>query len=220
MADRWYPVPDPENPSLTVRLPSVTTILDVTMSEQKRSRLAMSQADNPLTAAIRREQGTTRGTLLDGWFKNSCLRGAVLPAPSGLEKIARQLRPYLLGLVRNPPHYPDETLWSVRLGYAGRSDLVAPHVRAGGLVLYELKTSGYGPWPEAIAEAQLQAAAYFLLWPSIHPDLPLQGICTIHVTPYLFQERLILKGDRLTQLLSLWAVRLRMFGSAFSQRYE
>ena len=69
------------------------------------------------------------------------------------------------------------------LGYAGTLDLVAGHPLTPGLVLNELKSTGYKIWPQAIADAELQAAAYALAWPHQFPDLPIAALAP-HPPPF------------------------------------
>jgi DNA sulfur modification protein DndE len=71
---------------------------------------------------------------------------------------------------------------------------------------------------DAIADAELQAAAYALAWPYQYPHLPITALATLHVTPYSLRENLILDPHAIAQLQGQFLKRLRGFGAAYSGR--
>ena len=216
---RWYSFWD--DSGQFHHLPSVTTILDVTMAPARRSRLTQALATRPLTSTRQRQAASQRGDRLDQWFKACCQQGKPLPIPAAIAQPGRQLKPYLSQLLSLPhPRYINQPVFNPDQGYAGTLDLVAGHPLTPGLVLYELKSTGYKIWPDAIADAELQAAAYALAWPYQYPHLPITALATLHVTPYSLKENLILDPDEIAQLQHQFLKRLRGFGAAYSGRGE
>lgn len=211
---RWYPITEGE---VTVRLPSTTTVLDVTMAQSRRDTLVRAEMANPLSYTLRREAALARGTAVDHWFKTSLDAGRVLPRPHAVDAQCRRLLPLLRGILRmKAPFWTDEVVHSTALGYAGTLDVVA--TLPGGLrAVIELKTSAYTIWPEAIAEAQLQATAYFLAWGRMYPDRPVDAIATYHVTPYMLHTQVTHKPEAIQKLTAAWLRRLKHFASRFNQ---
>jgi hypothetical protein len=121
------------------------------------------------------------------WFKACCHQGKLLPLPAPIAQMGRQLKPYLAQLLALPqPLYTNQPVFNPDHGYAGTLDLVAGHPLTPGLVPYELKSTSYKIWPQAIADAELQAAAYALAWPHQFPDLPIATLAP-HPTPLPLQ---------------------------------
>ena len=213
---RWYTFWDDQGQFH--RLPSVTTILNLTQPPQARAQLTQALANHPLASTRKRQTSRQRGDRLDQWFKACCHQGKLLPIPAAISPMGRQLKPYLAQLLALPqPLYPNQPVFNPDHGYAGTLDLVAGHPLTPGLVLYELKSTGYKIWPQAIADAELQAAAYALAWPHQFPDLSITALATLHVTPYSLKENLILDPGAIAQLQGQFLKRLRGFGAAYSR---
>jgi hypothetical protein len=216
MGRRWYRIPDPDNPDQYLSLPSTTTVLDVTLPLERRHNLQRAVMDDPISATLRRERGADRGKTFDRWVKNCLKSGKLLPSPSEVQPLAQRFGPYLRKLLGLGPFWCDELVYSIPLGYAGTLDFVCPRPGSGQLCLYELKTSAYRAWPQAVTEAELQAAAYYLAWANHHDPILEGGICTIHVTPYQVIENPI-QGVQLGAVLKQWDWRRRQFGARFSE---
>jgi hypothetical protein len=77
---RWYSFWD--DSGQFHHLPSVTTILDVTMAPARRSRLTQAIASRPLASTRQRQAASQRGDRLDQWFKACCQQGKPLPNPA------------------------------------------------------------------------------------------------------------------------------------------
>lgn len=213
---RWYTVSDPPGTE-PIRLPSVTTILDVTMPQARRDTLVRAEMASPVSYTLRREQALARGNAVDGWLKGTLKAGHPLPRPFVVDRQCQRLLPLVRGILQNrSPIWTDEQVHSVTLGYAGTLDLVATLPR-GLRAVIEIKSAAYTIWPEAIAEAQLQAIAYFLAWARMYPDRPLDAIATYHVTPYTIHAQITHKPEILTRLTSSWLLRLKHFASRFNQ---
>lgn len=213
---RWYTVSDPPDTE-PVRLPSVTTILDVTMPQQRRDTLVRAEMAAPVNYQLKREAAIARGNAVDTWFKHCLLEGRVYGLPHPVELQCRRLLPLVRGIVNTGgPVWADQVVHHTDLGYAGTLDVVA--TLPGGLrACIELKTSAYTIWPEAVAEAQLQDAAYYLAWMHMHPDRPIDAIATFHVTPYMFHQHITSEPVALARAVQTWLMRLKQFASRYSQ---
>ncbi|MFM7325359.1 MAG: hypothetical protein ACKO4L_10610, partial [Nodosilinea sp.] len=139
---RWYTFWDDQGQFH--RLPSVTTILNLTQPPQARAQLTQALANHPLASTRKRQTSRQRGDRLDQWFKACCHQGKLLPLPPEIAPMGRQLKPYLTQLLALPqPLYTNQPVFNPDHGYAGTLDLVAGHPLTPGLVLYELKSTGY-----------------------------------------------------------------------------
>ena len=120
---RWYTFWDDQGQFH--RLPSVTTILNLTQPPQ-------ALANHPLTSTRKRQTSRQRGDLLDQWFKACCHQGKLLPLPAEIAPLGRQLKPYLAQLLALPqPFYTNQPVFNPDHGYAGTLDLVASHPLLG-----------------------------------------------------------------------------------------
>ncbi|MBE9157888.1 hypothetical protein IQ265_13790 [Nodosilinea sp. LEGE 06152] len=213
---RWYTVktaPDTE----PVKLPSVTSILDVTMPQNRRDTLVRAELAAPVDYQLRREAAIARGTAVDTWFKRCVVDGRAYGAPHPVERQCRRLLPLVRSIIRTGgPVWVDQVVHHADLGYAGTLDVVAT-LPIVGLACIELKTSAYTIWPEAVAEAQLQAIAYYLAWNRMHPDETLKAIATFHATPYMLHQQVIHDPTALGRANQLWLLRQRQFASRFNQ---
>lgn len=213
---RWYTVIDPPGTE-PVKLPSVTSILDVTMAQPRRDTLVRAEMANPKAFTLNREAAIAKGVAVDDWVKDCLTAGRSLPYPHPVERHCKRLAPLVRGIIRKAgPVWTNEVVYSVALGCAGTLDVVAT-LPTGLRTLIELKTSAYTIWPEAVAEAQLQAIAYFILWGKRYPNRPLDAIATYHVTPYMLHEQVISTPQALTKLIAAWTHRQKLFASRFNQ---
>lgn len=212
---RWYTITDlPDTEPL--RLPSVTSILDVTMAQFRRDTLVRAEMSNPRAYVLNREAAIARGVAVDRWFKDSLVNGQLLPVPYSVTKLCSRLAPIARGIIATGfPVFTDELVYSIAGGYAGTLDVVAT-LPQGFRALIEIKTSAYTIWPEAVAEAQLQGAAYFEAWGALYPDRPLDAIATFHVTPYLMHSHVLVTPPAIAAVLKGWHYRLHRFASCFS----
>jgi hypothetical protein len=211
---RWYPIPTENG---IKRLPSVTTVLDVTMPLNRKASLHQAQATNPLQAAKRTQQARGLGNEFDRWIKLALVKRRLPPLlPYPALRLCVKVRPWLRAVLNGDgPVFVDRLVFTDR--YAGTLDAVAPHPRVSGLVLYEVKTSAYKVWPAALEDAQLQAIAYALAWAYGNPEIRLAGVCTVHVTPYQFEEHLVTDVDGLGQLCDRWQLRLQQFSCRYRE---
>lgn len=213
---RWYTVTDPPDTD-PVRLPSVTSILDVTMPQTRRDTMVRAEMAAPINYQLKREAAIAKGLAVDTWFKNCLVHGRVFGVPHPVERQCRKLLPLVRGIVKaGGPVWIDEKVHHIELGYAGTLDVVAT-LPSGRLALIELKTSAYTIWPEAVAEAQLQAAAYYLAWARQYPDRVPSAIATFHATPYMLHQQITPDSVALGRVVQAWLLRLRQFASRFNQ---
>lgn len=212
---RWYTVTDPPGTE-PIRLPSVTTILDVTMPQHRRDTLVRAEMANPVSYAMRREQALARGVAVDGWAKKCVIARRILGRPHPVEKQCLRLLPLIKALIDRPDFlWTDEKVYSAAYGCAGTLDIVGV-LEDEAKALVELKTSAYTIWPEAIEEAQLQAAAYAQLWNKMHPLTAVNAIASYHVTPYMLHVE-VRRGAAMAKTIAGWEGRRRLFASRFSQ---
>lgn len=212
---RWYTVTDPPGTE-PIRLPSVTSILDVTMPQARRDTLVRAELAAPANYHMKREAAIARGTAVDDWVKRCLREKKVYGVPHPVERQCRRLLPLVRGIIKiGGQVWTDEVVHSVPLGYAGTLDVVAT-LPSGLVALIELKTSAYTIWPEAVAEAQLQAAGYFLAWGRMYPDRGLTAIATYHVTPYMIHEQVVSDPSALGRAVFAWTQRLKQFASRFN----
>jgi hypothetical protein len=195
----------------------VTSILDVTMPQSRRDTLVRAEMAAPASYHIKREAAIARGLAVDVWFKRCLLEGRVFGAPHLVVKQCQRLTPLVRAMVKMGGEvWTDEVVHHIDLGYAGTLDVVAT-LPNGRRACIELKTSAYTIWPEAVAEAQLQAAAYYLAWSKIYPDRPIDAIATLHATPYMFHQQITPDHVALDRVVQTWRLRVRAFASRFNQ---
>ena len=212
---RWYSIADPPGTD-PVRLPSVTTILDVTMPQQRRDTLIRAEMANPTSFQMKREAAMARGIAVDQWLKHCLTTGRLFGVPPAVAKQCSKLLPLVRGiLAQDAPVWADHVVHDASSGYAGTLDIVAT-LATGEAFVIEVKTSAYTIWPEAVAEAQLQAIAYRAAWLKMYPARPIAGIATWHVTPYLFHEVRTVAPAALNRLEAAWWLRLRQFASRYT----
>ena len=213
---RWYTVLDPFDTE-PVRLPSVTSILDLTMAQSRRDTLVRAEMANPVDYTLRREQALASGIAVDSWAKRSLLLGKLQPVPHPVARQCRRLIPLVRGILKmGEEFWCDEKVYDIEAGYAGTLDIVAT-LPAGFRACIELKSSAYTIWPEAVAEAQLQTVAYGLAWNQLHPDTPINAIASFHVTPYMLHPQVTVNPTAIRKLEGAWKARHRLFASRFNQ---
>jgi hypothetical protein len=183
----------------------------------RREVLVRAEMSAPRGYHLNRETALTRGMAIDEWFKKCLSDRQPYGPPHPVERHCRRLVPLVRAILKSDSQiWTDEIVYSAAMGVAGTLDVVATlpsNLRA----VIELKSSAYTIWPEAVAEALLQAAAYFALWNHLHPEFPLDAIATYHVTPYRVHEQVISTAPALAQAIAGWSARKKQFAARYSQ---
>lgn len=195
------------DPQTGRELPSVTTILDATMSGESRAKLGMHYANNP-KAFIQNVESQRRGDQIDAWAK-AFLLGQDLPAVDHqFNPWKRQLQP-LLEFVTGSTRaiFCDRVVYDRGRGYAGTLDFVA--AIEGQLTVFDIKTKTR-IWQPAIEDALLQVTAY-------KEAMETEGyeVGAIAVVVVTDRQQQVFKVDNPSELAALsqaWAMRLQQYG--------
>ena len=141
------------------RLPSVTTILDNTMSAVARFHLDRHYAKGG-EASLQNHAAQLRGNMVDTWAK-AYLKGDRLPEMDWhIQEYCNRVEPVLSDLRMNSGCESDVVVANVEKRYAGTIDVLI--TRPELVTVWEFKTKSDRKWinPNALESALLQAAAY------------------------------------------------------------
>ena len=150
---RYYTLPDGSG----VKLPSVTTVVGAMKKQaimEWRARVGEEEANRISKKATSR--GTNVHTLCERYLRNEPL-GAIMP--DALEMF-KSIKPHLNKI--NNIHYQEQALWSVKLGMAGRVDLIGEW--NGVLSVIDFKTSKKIKKVEDIQDYFAQCTAYACMY--------------------------------------------------------
>jgi hypothetical protein len=195
-----------------VNLPSVTTILEATRPLEQQYRLQSAIASNPARALQNRDAARERGNYIHKYVSLR-LQGAKIG--HGLySKWLRRLDPWIMAINAHNGGmiWCDRLVWDLDNRYAGTFDLISSLPGYEGNTLVDLKTCAFKAWPEAIHEAQLQAAAYAAAWNRQQCALKVDRVASVHVSPYALQVE-ISEGDDFRVLVDEFLQRRKLFGS-------
>ncbi|MEA5465277.1 PD-(D/E)XK nuclease family protein [Leptothoe sp. PORK10 BA2] len=211
--NRWYPVTDHDGK--TVNLPSVTTILSVTMEQQTRSKLTQARAKNPFKYQQTTAAAQHRGQAIDSYVKARLTRQTARLDPQ-YHQFKRHIDPWLTSLLRsNEPIWTDQFVYNLAHRYAGTLDLIY-EIPGFGMTVVDVKTTGYKIHPEALESALLQTAAYRAAWNQGRCALRVDAIAAVFITPYGLTAE-VRNGEHLEKHTEAFYQRCRCFGSAYSQ---
>jgi genome maintenance exonuclease 1 len=192
------------------KLPSVTTILSATQSEEKKAslekwkaRVGQQEADNIKNAAA------TRGTNMHSHLEYH-LNGQGLLDLSENGQVARSMAQTIIdkGLGDLEEIWGNEvTLYYPDL-YAGQADLVG--IYQGRESIIDFKTSNKPKRDEWITDYYLQGAAYASSHDCIYNTKIEQTVILI-CTPDLFFQRFIINGSRFRQYKWEWLQRVDQY---------
>jgi len=177
------------NVASEAKLPSVTTILAATQSEEKKASLAAWQARVGASEADRiRDTAAARGTvmhhILEGWIKDQP-HVDLTPVGQQAEKMAYQI--WEQGLQDKLTDYwgLEVTLYYPGL-YAGATDLVGNYEGAESII--DFKQSNKPKRREWIEDYKLQLAAYALAHNEVYGTAINKGVNLICTKDNLFQK--------------------------------
>jgi len=192
------------------KLPSVTTILSATQSEEKKAslekwkaRVGQQEADNI------KNQAATRGTNMHSHLEYH-LNGQGLLDLSDEGRVARSMAQTIIdkGLGDLEEIWGNEvTLYYPDL-YAGQADLIG--IYQGRESIIDFKTSNKPKRDEWITDYYLQGAAYASSHDCIYNTKIEQTVILI-CTPDLFFQKFIINGSRFRQYKWEWLQRVDQY---------
>ena len=189
------------------KLPSVTTILGATASDEKRESLAKWKAKVGEVEAERvKNTAATRGTAMHSYLEYH-LNGQGLLDLSDEGRVARSMAQTIIdkGLGDLQEIWGNEVVLYYPDLYAGQTDLVG--VYQGRDSIIDFKQSNKPKRDEWITDYYLQGAAYSAAHDCIY-DTNIEQIVVLMCTPDLFFQRFIINGQRFRDYKSEWLRRL------------
>jgi genome maintenance exonuclease 1 len=196
----------------TEKLPSVTTILSATSSEEKRASLAKWKAKVGDVEADRiKNTAATRGTAMHS-FLESHLNGQGLLDLSDEGRAARSMAETIIkqGLGDLQEIWGNEVVLYYPELYAGQTDLCG--IYQGRDSIIDFKQSNKPKRDEWIEDYYLQGAAYATAHDCIYNTNIEQTVILI-CTPDNFFQRFIVNGQRFKHYKSEWLKRVDRYYS-------
>jgi len=197
----------------TEKLPSVTTILSATQSDEKRASLAKWKAKVGEIEADRiKNTAATRGTAMHS-FLESHLNGQGLLDLSDEGRAARDMAKKIIdeGLGDLQEIWGNEVVLHYPGLYAGQTDLVG--IYQGRDSIIDFKQSNKPKRDEWITDYYLQGAAYATSHDCIY-GTEIEQIVILVCTPDLFFQRFIVNGARLREYRSEWLKKVDQYYSS------
>ena len=189
------------------KLPSVTTILSATASDEKRESLAKWKAKVGEAEAERvKNTAATRGTAMHSYLEYH-LNGQGLLDLSDEGREARNMAKTIIdnGLGDLSEIWGNEVVLYYPDLYAGQTDLVG--IYQGRDSIIDFKQSNKPKRDEWITDYYLQGAAYATSHDCIY-DTNIEQIVVLICTPDLFFQRFIINGQRFRDYKSEWLRRV------------
>jgi len=191
----------------TEKLPSVTTILSATSSDEKRASLAKWKAKVGDVEADRiKNTAATRGTAMHS-FLESHLNGQGLLDLSDEGRAARSMAETIIkqGLGDLQEIWGNEVVLYYPELYAGQTDLCG--IYQGRDSIIDFKQSNKPKKDEWITDYYLQGAAYATAHDCIY-NTNIEQIVVLICTPDNFFQRFIINGQRFRDYKSEWLRRV------------
>jgi len=189
------------------KLPSVTTILSATASDEKRESLAKWKAKVGEVEADRiKNRAASRGTAMHSYLEMHLNGENLLDLTiEGLE--ARNMAQKIIdeGLGDLSEIWGNEVVLYYPDLYAGQTDLVG--IYQGRDSIIDFKQSNKPKRDEWITDYYLQGAAYATSHDCIY-DTNIEQIVVLICTPDLFFQRFIINGQRFRDYKSEWLRRV------------
>ena len=189
------------------KLPSVTTILGATQSDEKRESLAKWIAKKGKTEADRvKNEAAARGTAMHSILERHILGNNVLDLTDVGQEAHRMAKVVI------EKGFPDlEEVWGSEVTlrypglYAGQTDLVG--VYQGRESIIDFKQSNKPKREEWIEDYYYQGVAYATAHDCIH-GTKIEQCVIMMCTPDLFYQQFVLNGARFRQYKWKWLWRL------------
>lgn len=170
------------------KLPSVTTVMGAMQKQsilEWRAKVGAEEANKVSKLATSR--GNRVHNLAEKYLKNETIRWP-MEMPDAVEMF-RGIRPLIDNHIDNV-HYLEQTLWSEKVGMAGRVDLIAEY--DGVLSVIDFKTSKREKQKEDIGHYFAQCTAYALMYEELVGN-PIDQIVVMmaveHEQPLIFVEK-------------------------------
>ena len=192
------------------KLPSVTTILAATQSDEKRASLeAWKNRVGGIEADRIKNTAATRGTLMHSHLEYH-LNGQGLLDLSDEGGVARNMAKKIIdeGLKDLEIIWGNEVVLYYPNLYAGQTDLVG--VYQGRDSIIDFKNSNKPKRDEWITDYYLQGAAYASSHDCIY-GTNIEQIVILVCTPDLFFQRFIINGDRFRQYKWEWLKKVDQY---------
>jgi len=189
------------------KLPSVTTILNVTASDEKRESIAKWKAKVGEAEAERvKNSAATRGTAMHSYLEYH-LNGQGLLDLSDEGGVARSMAQTIIdkGLVDLHEIWGNEVVLHYPDLYAGQTDLVGIYQGRDSIV--DFKQTNKPKRDEWIEDYYLQGAAYATAHDCIY-NTNIEQTVILLCTPDNFFQRFIINGQRFKHYKSEWLRRL------------
>jgi len=192
------------------KLPSVTTILAATQSDEKRASLAKWKARVGDNEAERiKNVAASRGTNMHSHLEYH-LNGQGLLDLSSEGQVARNMADKIIKEGLNDLHeiWGSEVVLHYPNKYAGATDLVG--IYQGRDSIIDFKQSNKPKKDEWITDYKLQLAAYALAHDAIHKTEIEQGVILM-CTPDLYFQRFIINGQQFRDYKQEWMKRVEKY---------
>ena len=189
------------------KLPSVTTILSATASDEKRESIAKWKAKVGEVEAERvKNSAATRGTAMHSYLEYH-LNGQGLLDLSDEGGVARSMAQTIIdkGLVDLHEIWGNEVVLHYPDLYAGQTDLVGIYQGRDSIV--DFKQTNKPKRDEWIEDYYLQGAAYATAHDCIY-NTNIEQIVVLMCTPDNFFQRFIINGQRFRDYKSEWLRRV------------
>jgi len=189
------------------KLPSVTTILNVTSSDEKRESLAKWKAKVGEAEAERvKNTAATRGTAMHSFLEYH-LNGQGLLDLSDEGGVARNMAQTIIDKGLGDLHeiWGNEVVLHYPDLYAGQTDLVG--IYQGRDSIIDFKQTNKPKKDEWITDYYLQGAAYATAHDCIY-NTNIEQIVVLMCTPDNFFQRFIINGQRFRDYKSDWLRRV------------
>ena len=207
---RRYATPDGE------KLPSVTTILDATKSEESKQALAnWRKRMGPAKAQEITTEAASRGTRMHKFIEDYIKTGILTESGSNpYSKQARQMAENVInqGLVNCNEYWGVEVPLYFPKVYAGTTDLCGVH--NGSEAIMDHKQTNKPKKREWIEDYFVQLAAYANAHNELHGTNIRKGVIFMCSQDFIYQE-FILEGVEFDKYSNLWFNRLEEYYTKF-----
>jgi genome maintenance exonuclease 1 len=207
---RRYATPDGE------KLPSVTTILDATKSEESKQALQnwRNRVGHVKAQAITTE-AAGRGTRMHKWLENYIKTGETgEPGSNPYSKQSHQMAHSIItqGLVNCTEYWGTEVPLYFPKVYAGTTDLVGVH--SGSPAIMDHKQANKLKKREWIDDYFVQLAAYANAHNEVHGTDIRKGVIFMCTQDNIYQE-FIIEGNEFSKYTDMWFKRVEQYYMQF-----
>lgn len=207
---RRYATPDGE------KLPSVTTILDATKSEESKQALQRwRQSMGPKKAQEITTEAASRGTRMHKWLENYVKDGVTGEPGSNPYSIQSHRMAHNIitqGLVKCNEYWGTEVPLYFPKIYAGTTDLCGLHENTEAIM--DHKQSNKLKKREYIDDYFVQLTAYANAHNEVHGTKIRKGVIFMCTADYVYQE-FIIEGNEFDKYSDMWFSRVEQYYMKF-----